>query len=1085
MTGKRIKYFILLTGILLSELSLYSQESNFIKYVNPFIGTAKTKVKSLWGSEGGTYPGAVAPFGFVQLTPETNVSSAKGYNYTDSAIFFFSCINHKSGYPNGSSGDIYVMPVDGRSDIQIGKYHRVFQHRDEKAEPGYYSVLFRDNGTIAEATSSQRTGMLRFTFPKGITPAIFLGDMGAIEVKSKRKIYGSKQNTVIYFNHDFTGKKEIDGGAVFTFKPDAGTKTELTLKIGVSSAGIESSDMNLREEAGSRSFKEFREQNQNRWNEALSVIEIQDPSTENKIKFYTALYHSFLLPWIISDANGNYKGADRKLHKTTGKNQYGAFSPWDTFRSLHPLLCLVAPDRQRDMILSMIDQFNQTGRLPGGPMTGNHILAVITDSWMKGIKGYDSTLVYKAMKVTLEAASHDADMADYLKLGYVPSAFAESVTRTVEYAYDDWIMSQFAGIVPGEDNDVRYYLKRSYNYRNLLDPVSLFMVPRLGSEFNREPGNFGYKEGDKWSYSLFVPHNPIDLINLSGGTKEFSYRLDSALANDLILFDNEPVLHVPYLFNYAMNPSGTQKWVREIMKSHYKNSPDGLPGNDDLGAMSSWYVFSAMGFFPFCPGRPVYEFGSPVFEKVILHLANNKRLLIKSENNGDGNYFVRSIEVNGKKYNKSRISHSELVNNSEILFIMDKKPERSFREKSSGNLISETKKFADFQINDFKLPGRQVKSGQPFWIEFSVTNSGSSGTKVVKLFSDGKEYSRKNIMADSGEVVIDSIHCRLYPAGIRKIHIDCLPDMEIEVTEPPGTSSHVFIIKDLRGVSLLKKGEPENYSYNIQNQGAYPDSSDIMIFANDSLIQTDHVVLFPGETKKVDHELMFKKQGFYNLRIGPELFKIRIYGNNTDAKIVDLPVQGDQYGDTIPDKSGFSNNGIIIQEGNPVNTSALPFLTGVNSFIEFRNSPSIDVMGEKITVMAWIFPEKENRGLTDIITRGDFIALQAFGNRTLSFFAGGWGRGSCEALLPENWTGNWHHIAGVSDGSSLKLYIDGVESGNNIINSPVNLSYTGKWMIGRNEEFPGERIFHGAVRYFKIFAEALTGTEIKQEMTER
>ena len=774
MTENRIKFLIFLISVVISELPLFSQENNFIKYVNPFIGTTKTKVKSFWGSEGGTYPGAVAPFGFVQLTPETNVTSARGYDYRDSSIVYFSCTGHMSGYPNGSSGNIYIMPVEENHEIIIGKYSRPFLHSDEKAEPGYYSVLFRDNGTLAEATSSERTGMFRFTFPSGITPKIFLGDLGKLEVISKRIIHGLKRNASIYFSEEFAHKEDIDGGTILTFPSLDKKETELIVKISVSLTGFESSAMNIRSEAGTLNFREFKEQNQKKWNETLSSIEVDDQSEDNKTIFYTALYHSFLLPWIISDVNGSYTGADRKIHMTKGKNQYGAFSPWDTFRSLHPLLCLVAPDRQNDMILSMLDHFDQTGRLPGGPMTGNHIVAIIADSWVKGIRCADSTLTYKAMKATLDSASRQSDMAAYLKLGFVPSPFAESVTRTVEYAYNDWIISQFARNVKGEENDSRLFLQRSFNYRNLFDPRSLFLLPREGNNFITEPGNFGYKEGDKWSYSLFVPHNPIDLINLSGGNEEFALRLDSALENDCILFDNEPVLHVPYLFNYSQSPAETQKWVRTIMKSHYKNSPDGLPGNDDLGSMSSWYVFSAMGFFPVCPGRPLYDIGSPVFNKVTLHLANGKSLIIKSENNGEGNWYVRSMTLNGKVYNKLWITHSSLVGGSEIEFLLDSKPVLSRPADSPDAAVSETINLPQFNISDFNFSKKKVEPDEEFWITFSVSNSGSTGTKVVRLFTDGKEYSEKNILVESGKTIKDSLKCKLYPVGTRKIHIDNL-----------------------------------------------------------------------------------------------------------------------------------------------------------------------------------------------------------------------------------------------------------------------------------------------------------------------
>jgi hypothetical protein len=715
-------------------------------------------------------------------------------------------------------------------------------------------------------------------------------------------------------------------------------------------------------------------------------------------------------------------------------------------------------------------------------MTGNHIVAIIADSWVKGIRCAGSTLTYKAMKATLDSASRQSDMAAYLKLGFVPSSFAESVTRTVEYAYNDWILSQFARNVKGEDNDSRLFLQRSYNYRNLFDPRSLFLLPREGNNFITEPGNFGYKEGDKWSYSLFVPHNPIDLINLSGGNEEFGSRLDSALENDCILFDNEPVLHVPYLFNYSKSPAETQKWVRTIMKSHYKNSPDGLPGNDDLGSMSSWYVFSAMGFFPVCPGRPLYDIGSPVFNKVTLHLANGKSLIIKSENNGEGNWYVRSMALDGKDYNKLWITHSSLTGGSEIEFLMDSKPVLSRLADYPDAAASETMNLPQFNISEFNFSKKKVEPDEEFWITFSVSNSGSIGTKVVRLFTDGKEYSEKNILVESGKTIKDSLKCKLYPVGTRKIHIDNLSYREIEVMGPLAHPLHKIKISALEGATIFKNRIHKDYSYTIKNAGGYKDSTDVMIFANDSLLQKDRIVLDPGEKKKIVHQMMFSKPGLYNLRVGQEVLKIKIYERAIDSKIIDLQMDENFPGDTIRDESGLSNHGIVVKKDNVPLTSSLPFKTDKNCFVEFRNSPSLDNMGEKITIMAWIRPANENKGLTDIITKGDFIALQAGGNRTLSFFAGGWGRGACEALLPANWTNNWHHIAGVSDGYSLKLYIDGIESGSININSPANLSYKGKWMIGRNEEFPDERIFHGAVSYFKVFTEPLTPSEIKQEM---
>ncbi len=1078
--GIEIRLFIsFICSIVFSQLTLLSQE-DYSKYVNPFIGTGKTKVKSMWGTEGGTYPGAVAPFGYVQLTPETNFSSSKGYNYNDSSIFFFSCVNHMSGYPDGSAGSIYVMPVEVSRKIQIGKYSRPFFHQDEKAQPGYYSVLFRDNGTLTEVSSSARTGMFRFTFPPSVTPVLYLGDAGKIEVKTRRLVICSEYNAVINFSEDISMQKETEGGVVLTFASRKDKKLVLIMKIGVSTTSQENSVLNLEAEAATWDFDEYKEKNKLKWKDALSIIEVDDPSDENKIKFYTALYHSSLLPWIISDVNGEYLGADRKIHCTKGSHQYGGFSPWDTFRSLHPLLCLIAPERQNDMILSLLDHYDQTGRLPQGPMTGYHALAIIADSWFKDIKGFDSLKAYSAMKATLCDAMKHADYSAYMKKGYVPSIYAESVTKTVEYAYNDWVIARFAGKILKYEDESGSFLKRSFNYRNLFFSESMFLLPRNEDRFFIEPGNFGYKEGDKWSYSLFVPHNPSDLVNLKGGKKEFTAHLESAFAEEKIYFDNEPVLHVPYLFNYAGSPFETQKWVRKLMNSHYRITHDGLPGNDDLGAMSSWFVFSAAGFFPVCPGNPVYDIGSPLFEKLTFHLANGKDLIIRSQNNKPENCYIKNLLFNGKPYGKSRITHSAIKEGSELVFIMDSIPGASLSTESEENDNQ-----PDFSIREVYTSKKQVKPDEKFYVKFRISNSGSAGTKILKLYTDGCENFVKNIFLNEGSSVSDSIECRLYPVGKRKIRLDNLDEIIVEVVQPKVQKEKSINVSKLNCTPIFKAGEYGECSYSVHNSGGYADSSTIQVLLNDSIIFKDLIVLSPGERKRIHHRLKLNKPGIYSLSADAATIKFKVYVNNNETGIIDMPLIGEFTDDIVSDLSGFSNNGIIVRTTRLTINHFGYFKTCPDSYIEISNSPSLDMMGERITVMAWIYPEKGSIGLTDIITKGDFIALQTNAQSSLSFFAGGWGRGSCEIPLPPDWVNKWHHVAGVSDGHYLRIYINGVESGSNRIETPVNLSTSAKWMIGRNEEFPGERIFLGFVSHFRIFAEALTSSEIIKEMNKK
>ncbi|HPE76453.1 MAG TPA: GH92 family glycosyl hydrolase, partial [Draconibacterium sp.] len=659
-----LKSFILTLSFLFFTFSIKANDN--LNYVNPFIGTAPSNNPSNWEGHGRTYPGAVAPFGYIQLTPETRLSPSKGYDYRDNDIYFFSCFHHLSGYPNGSSGQCKIMPVENWNSFQINNHKRPFSHNSETAEPGYYKVKFNDNGTTIEATSSIRSGMFRFDFNKNANLKIFIGDIGEIILENP-SVKGSKRNTWIEFETPWQSAEKSGDGYIFTFdKPDQNT---LLLKLSSSSVSFRNAKKNLDAEIPDWDFDALKNKTQNDWKKELSVIEIQDSSIQNKTKFYTALYHSLLIPWIISDTDGTYLGLDGKIQESKGENQYGTFSPWDTFRSLHPLLCIIAPKRQNDMIISMLDIYEQSGQLPVEPMTGFHSIPIIVDSYLKGITGFDKALAYKAMKnLLLSEDIKKADLKSYFLQGFVSSDYPESVTRTVEYAYDDWVLSQFAKEVMNQDDDYSHLLKRSLNYRNLFDPSQLFLVPRNEKDFVHSIDNFGYKEGDKWNYSLFVPQNIRDIINLKGGNHEFSNQLESTLNNRLILFDNEPNFHIPYLFNYAKQPFKTQEWVSKIRETQFTATADGLSGNDDLGSMSSWFVFNALGFFPVCPGVPQYNIGTPLFEKVIIHNQNGNDFTITGLDKSPGNNYILSAKLNGEDFNQVWFNHYEILNGGEITF---------------------------------------------------------------------------------------------------------------------------------------------------------------------------------------------------------------------------------------------------------------------------------------------------------------------------------------------------------------------------------------------------------------------------------
>ena len=1086
---------LLLIGFLLSGWEGFAQAqpvsgNSILSYVNPFVGTGKSDAFTRWGSEGGTYPGAVAPWGIMQLTPETRADG--GYDYGDSSLYFFSCFHHNSGYPGGSGGEIKIMPLAGGVGPigpSVGKpgSGRPFLHQDEKASPGYYRVIFSDNHSMVEATASGRVGWFRFTFPEQVIPRIFVGGMGALTRTGSRSLQGTALPVVLRYDRSDSGEDSVKDGKVLRFTPSGDGPTVIVLQISVSTVSPESAKKNIDVETAGQGFDQVRERTAEQWRKELSVVDIEDSNEEKKTIFYTALYHSLLLPWIISDVEGKYRGRDGRVYHASGKNEYGQFSPWDTFRSLHPLLCLLFPDRQQDIILSMLDIYRQTGHLPTDPMTGNHAVPVIVDSWQKGIRGFDSALAYNAMRKSLEEPPfQQSDMEVYHQQGYIPSTYPESVTRTVEYAYDDWALGQFAGLVLHKKELASSALKRSYSYRNLFDPAELFLLPRDGDHYNLQPGTTGYKEGDKWVYSFFVPQHIRDLINLMGGKEAFASRLDTALADQSIIFDNETVFHIPYLFNDAGRPDRAQFWIRTIMDKRFSTAPGGLPGNDDLGSFSSWYVLSAMGFYPVCPGMPSYAIGSPLFQEMSLHLRDSRRWVIKRLGAGAGDIYVKSVSIDDKRVDGRWIPHKSILQGGTMVFEMSRTPVRG----NAGDTLARSEQ-PDFHIQGLPVSVKEVAPNELFWVRFSVSNKGALGTKIIKLYVNGREVGHKNCLVDAGKEQMDSIGCRLYPYGVVEVRIDGLPAVGVKVVRKGNMGgmdnkekwTGSVEITELNIRPMLRKGEGQKISFSAQNIGGEPHSFYIPVRVNDALIRMDTILLEPGEKRVVSQDIAITGEGMQVMKVMETQAIFSIYDKNQGAVLLDL-LPEKAIGDSIvPDQSGFANQGRVIRAGGPKlgkdRGGAGQLLLGKDCYVEVPNSPSLDQMGEEITMMAWVYPVAAGRGHACLLTKGDDHVLQVVGNGSLSFFAGGWGRGECMADLPADWLGHWHHIAGVCDGSSLRLYIDGIQKGFTPAEGRVNLSNTHRWTLGRNEEFPGQRIFTGYLDGVKVFEAPLTGEEIR------
>ncbi|WP_281635539.1 GH92 family glycosyl hydrolase [Flavobacterium marginilacus] len=720
--------------LVLSNCGLHKSYAQLTKYVNPFIGTA---------GPGNTYPGAAVPFGMVQLSPDIGIPGwdrISGYFYKDSIISGFSH-THLSGTGAGDLYDILVMPTNSRFSKRIKDNNFMpfsrFLHDKETAVPGYYAVDLLDFGIKAELTATARTGIHKYTFPKDNASQIHI-DLGYalnwdaptdtyINVVDKTTIEGYRKSTgwakvqrvyfVIKLSKPFKSYQIFKNDSLTT-NPSKGIKTKITLnydtavaevivlKTGLSTAAIEGAYKSLAVEAPDFNFEGYKTKASALWEKELNKIQIETPDDTKKKIFYTMMYQSMLAPTLLSDCNGNYKGANDSIINAKDFDRYDTFSLWDTYRAAHPLYTILHPKRVSDMINSLLAHYKETGLLPvwslqgneTNMMIGNHAIPVIVDAYFKGIKNFDTDLAYRACKESSMVNSRQLDT--YKTLGYVPADDSNenwSVSKTLEYAYDDWCLAQFAKALH-KLSDYEYFLNRSENWRNLYDAKSKFMRPKL------ENGNFinnfipkeympYFCESNAWQYFWSVPQNIEGLINVLGGNDAFEKKLDTMFSlkpvkgDKLPIFStgmigqyahgNEPSHHVAYLYNYIGKPWKTQKLVRDILTAQYKNAPDGHCGNEDCGQMSSWYVLSSLGFYPVNPAQGVYSFGSPLFNNATINLENGKKFVIKAINNSNKNSCIQSIELNGQKIERNYITQKEINEGGILVFNMGLLPNKN------------------------------------------------------------------------------------------------------------------------------------------------------------------------------------------------------------------------------------------------------------------------------------------------------------------------------------------------------------------------------------------------------------------------
>ncbi|UAB85765.1 GH92 family glycosyl hydrolase [Zunongwangia sp. SCSIO 43204] len=721
-----------------------TSEEPLTQFVNPFIGT---------DGPGNTYPGATTPYGMVQLSPDIGVGGwdrIAGYFYQDSIITGFSHM-HLTGTGAGDLYDILVMPTNSKFSERIPENNHKpfskFNHEQEEASPGYYSVKLLDYDIKAELTATPRTGIQRFTFPEDSLSQIHV-DLGYalnwdratethLKVVNDSVIEGYRKSTgwakdqrvyfVMKFSKAFQDFEILENGAKISAKEITAENTKIILnyetiseeqivvKTGVSSANIEGAYASLEKEASDFNFDKYRQEANDVWEKELQKIKIETSNSDQKSIFYTMMYQSMLAPTLLSDPNGNYKGANDSIENADGFNRYDTFSLWDTFRAAHPLYTIIQQERVPDFIKSMLAHYQETGLLPVWSMQGNetnmmlgyHSVPVIVDAYFKGFD-FDAELAYEACKASAMTNTRKIDV--FAEKGYVPAEDKEgdwSVSKTLEYAYDDWCIAMFAKDL-GKEDDYQYFLERSGYWKNTYDSkTSFFRAKNENGEFiegfNSKEYSDYFSESNAWQYYWFAPQDIPGLIKTTGGEERFTQKLDSmfsfnpAADDKLPIFStgmigqyahgNEPSHHVAYLYDYLGKPSETQKLVRQILSEQYKNEPNGHCGNEDCGQMSSWYIFSSMGFYPVNAAQGTYMLGAPLFESAEINLPGGKKFSIKTSNFAEENQFVAKVKLNGKELDRAYITHEEIVDGGELLFEMSSEPVDRVLETPQPNKI--------------------------------------------------------------------------------------------------------------------------------------------------------------------------------------------------------------------------------------------------------------------------------------------------------------------------------------------------------------------------------------------------------------
>ncbi len=818
---------------------------NPVDLVNPFIGT---------GGHGHTYPGATVPFGMVQLSPDTRLDGwdgCSGYHFSDSIIYGFSH-THLSGTGVSDYGDVLFMPMPARAWENSGKsgeisYPSRFQKSSEKASGGWYHVELDNGGIQVELTATARAGFQRYTFKQD--SAFVMVDLrhrdpvmaSGMRVVNAKEIEGHRSSNAwakdqrIYFVAQFseamTGS-ELRGDSVGTtdsvagkavrgiFKFDTGTKKSLLIKVGLSAVSIEGARKNLEAEIPGWDFEGTKQKAIDSWKQQLGKIDIEGGTREQQRIFYTALYHTSIVPNLFSDVDGQYRGMDGKIHSAKDP-QYTVFSLWDTYRAAHPLYTLIEQKRTGEFIRSFLRMYQDGGRLPVWELAGNetecmigyHSVSVIADAYMKGLRDFDSELALKAMV-------HSADMDHfglefYKRQGHIGAGDeAESVSKTLEYAYDDWCIAEMAKAM-GQDSIAVIFYKRAQYYKNLFDPKTGFFRAKMNGcwqePFDPREVNFNFTEANAWQYSLAVPQDIQGLITLMGGKDKLKAHLDKLFTAEKATtgreqaditgligqyaHGNEPSHHMAWLYNFTDSPWKAQERIRQILNEMYHDQPDGLSGNEDCGQMSAWYVMSAMGLYAVTPGVPEYHVIAPIFPRVVIHLENGKQFEILALGTDKGKPFPHSAKLNGKRLESLVIDHKTIMEGGKLEFEMGEAP------LPDRTVIS-------FAGADPRRPNSKIYGPQIVPVPFFVTRSQTfTDTLSVRIASVSAEPGATIRYTQDGSLPTQASPAYARPFEIKENTILQAISIDKSGNVSPVARAEFYKIDPNRKIQLLSKYE--------------------------------------------------------------------------------------------------------------------------------------------------------------------------------------------------------------------------------------------------------------------------------------